>query len=36
MNTSPVTLFVGNVDALIAAQLKDLESSEIEVRLGAT
>ena len=28
--------FVGNVDALIAAQPKDLEASEIEVRLGAT
>ena len=28
--------FAGNVDALIAAQPKDLEASEIEVRLGAT
>ena len=28
--------FTGNVDALIAAQPKDLEASEIEVRLGAT
>ena len=28
--------FAGNVDALIAAQPKDLETSEIEVRLGAT
>ena len=28
--------FDGNVDALIAAQPKDLEASEIEVRLGAT
>ena len=28
--------FSGNVDALIAAQPKDLEASEIEVRLGAT
>ena len=28
--------FAGNVDALIAAQPKDLEASEIEVRLGVT
>ena len=28
--------FAGNVEALIAAQPKDLEASEIEVRLGAT
>ena len=28
--------FAGNVDALIAVQPKDLEASEIEVRLGAT
>ena len=28
--------FAGNVDALIAAQPKDIEASEIEVRLGAT
>ncbi len=28
--------FAGNVDALVAAQPKDLEASEIEVRLGAT
>ena len=28
--------FAGNVDALIAAQPKDLEASEIEVRLGTT
>ena len=30
------SFFAGNVDALIAAQPKDLEASEIEVRLGAT
>ena len=30
------SFFAGNVNALIAAQPKDLEASEIEVRLGAT